>query len=59
MDTNISDALDLVDAATGEIPLQRLSAQNKVAARRVFYILAQLPKGPAFLEFRRVEQEMS
>jgi hypothetical protein len=56
MDTDISDALGLVDAATDEIQSQRLSAENKGAAHNVFYILAQLLRGPALLELRRVER---
>jgi hypothetical protein len=52
LDTDISDALDRVDAAAGEIPFQRLSADNKAAACKVFDMLAQLLNGPALLEFR-------
>ncbi len=47
MDTAISDALDFTDVATGEIPLQRCSADNKVAALQSLALAGTAPAGMA------------
>ena len=56
LDSDVSDSLEMCELATGEIPFARLNDPAKAAARKVFYILAQLLKGPALLELRRVER---
>ncbi len=56
LDAVVSDSLEMCELATGEIPFARLNDPAKAAARNVSYILAQLLKGPALLEFRRVER---
>ena len=58
VDAQVADALELVDnlTPTDEVPFARLSDEKKAAARKVYYILTQLLKGPALLELRRVER---
>ena len=56
IDNSVAEALELVDVQVGAIEFARLSAANKGAARRVYYILTQLLKGPALLELCRVER---
>ena len=58
VDANVAEALELIDnlAPADEVPFDQLSEGNKIAARKVYYILSQLLKGPALLELRRVQR---
>ncbi len=55
MDSDVSDVLELVALATGDIPFACLTDDMKAASREVLYILAQLLKGPALPELRRAD----
>ncbi len=58
VDPHVAEALELIDNLTpaDEVPFAQLNEGNKAAARKVYYILTQLLKGPALLELRRVER---
>ncbi len=58
VDPHVAEALELIDnlAPADEVPFAQLNDGNKAAARKVYYILTQLLKGPALLELRRVER---
>ena len=52
----MSDTLDLAEQSPDPLSLVRLTAEAKVASKQLFYVLANLLKGPAMLELRRCEK---
>ena len=56
LDESMSDALDLVTAGDRPLVLSAMSAPDPANSRKVYYILAQLLRGPPLLQLRQTEK---